>query len=175
MQTRNTNSISFFKDQEYQLPNHIEGPIVIGWRINTPNNIGSIIRLADNVGASRVIIVNNDPKRASSIKKTAGNSYDKMPWEFCTEEEFFALIPPQYQLVAIETADRSTNIFTTSLPINIGIMVGAEKHGIPESVLEKCHQVVHIPMTGNCKSMNVSHALAVALFEWQRQAFINLE
>jgi TrmH family RNA methyltransferase len=24
-------------------------------------------------------------------------------------------------------------------------------------------------MTGKCKSMNVSHALSVALFEWQRQ------
>jgi tRNA G18 (ribose-2'-O)-methylase SpoU len=47
--------------------------------------------------------------------------------------------------------------------------VGNEKKGIDIDFVEECETIVHIPLTGNCTSLNVSHAAAVAAFEWLRQ------
>lgn len=167
-QTMETNSIVFFNDQIY--PGLTCKPIVAAWQIISPENIGNLIRLADNVGAEDVFILGTDFQlRMSSIKKTAGLSFNNVRLTFISPEDFFAQLNSDYQLVAIETSGDSTNIFTTKLPENIIFLLGNERNGLPKEILQKCSLKVHIPMTGKCKSMNVSHALSVALFEWQRQ------
>lgn len=168
LRTMETNSVVFFNAQSYQeLPNK---PIIAAWQIINPENIGNLIRLADNVGAEDVYILGEDfHLRMSSIRKTAGLSFNHVQLSFITPENFFSRLNPEYQLVAIETSNESTNIFTTDLPEKIVFLLGNERNGLPDDLLDKCNSQVHIPMTGKCKSMNVSHALAVALFEWQRQ------
>ena len=129
-----------------------------------------MIRLADNVGAGDVFILGTDFQlRMSSIRKTAGLSFNNVRLTFISPEDFFDQLNPHLQLVAIETSEDSTNIFTTNLPDKIVFLLGNERNGLPDEILQKCALKVHIPMTGKCKSMNVSHALSVALFEWQRQ------
>jgi tRNA G18 (ribose-2'-O)-methylase SpoU len=163
-----TNSIAFFTDRIY--PELTTKPIIAGWQIINPENIGNMIRLADNVGAEDVFILGSDFQlRMSSIKKTAGLSFNSVRLTFITPEDFFAQLNPGVQLAAIETCEDSTNLFTTKLPKNIIFLLGNERNGLPEEILRKCSLKLHIPMTGKCKSMNVSHALSVALFEWQRQ------
>jgi len=163
-----TNSVAFFQTADYpELP---VKPIVAAWKIINPGNIGSLMRIADNVGARQVFILDNEsPKRESAIKKTAGLSYNNIELRFCTFSEFINIITPEYQLVAIETCSGSQNIYTTTLSKKTAFLLGSEKHGLPDEILKECELAVHIPMTGSCKSMNVSHALAVCLFEWQRQ------
>ena len=167
-----TNSIAFFTDRIY--PELTTKPIIAGWQIINPENIGNMIRLADNVGAENVFILGSDFQlRMSSIKKTAGLSFNNVRLTFISPEDFFDQLSPDSQLVAIETSEDSTNIFTNKLPEKIIILVGNERNGLPDEILQKCLLKVHIPMTGKCKSMNVSHALSVALFEWQRQMLFN--
>ncbi len=129
-----------------------------------------MIRLADNIGAEEVFILGEEFQlRMSSIKKTAGLSYNNIKLTFIAPDDFFTKIHPDYQLVAIETSEDSTNIYTELLPKKIVFLLGNERRGLPDDILHKCTKKVHIPMTGGCKSMNVSHALSVSLFEWQRQ------
>ena len=163
-----TNSIVFFNDMQYQqLPAR---PIIAAWQIINPENIGNMIRLADNIGATDVFVLGtNFQLRTASIKKTAGLSFANVKLTFVSPEDFFGQLPSDYILAAIETCEDSTNIFETELPGKIIFMLGNERNGLPNEILQKCHAKVHIPMTGKCKSMNVSHALATALFEWQRQ------
>ncbi len=163
-----TNSVAFFQSEDYpELP---AKPIIAAWQIQNPGNIGSLMRLADNLGTNQLFILDNEnPKRESSIKKTAGLSYKNVKLSFISFTEFINLLPTDYQLTAIETSANSKNIYTTQLPDNIAFIVGNEKYGLPEDILNQCQNTVHIPMTGLCKSMNVSHALAVSIFEWQRQ------
>ena len=166
--TMETNSIVFFNDRKY--PELLGKPVVAAWQIINPENIGNMIRLADNVGAEEVFILGTDFQlRMSSIKKTAGLSFSNVRLTFISPEDFFDQLNPEAQLAAIETSEDSTNIFTTNLPENIIFLLGNERNGLPEEILQKCSLKVHIPMTGKCKSMNVSHALSVTLFEWQRQ------
>ena len=163
-----TNSVRFFIDKEYpELPGK---PIIAAWQISNPENIGNLIRLADNVGANEVFILGQDFQfRMSSIKKTAGLSFEHVRLSFASNETFFDQLNPEYQLVAIETCEGSISIFTEKLPKNIVFLIGSEHNGLPDEILQKCRIKIYIPMTGKCKSMNVSHALAVALFEWERQ------
>lgn len=163
-----TNSVVFFNSQKY--PELTDKPIIAAWQIINPENIGNLIRLADNVGAVEVFILGEDFQlRMSSIKKTAGLSFNHVKLTFITSEDFFSRISPDYQVIAVETCEGSTNIYIEKLPAKIAFILGNERNGLPDVILEKCSQKVHIPMTGKCKSMNVSHALAIALFEWQRQ------
>ena len=163
-----TNSVAFFQSQNY--PNLPHKPLVAAWKVKNPGNLGSLMRLVDNVGGNALYLLNDEnTKREASIKKTAGLSYENVKLSYQNSTDFFAGIPSDYTLVAIETSEKSQNIFTTKLPEKVVFLLGSEKHGLPESILVKCNQSIHIPMTGKCKSMNISHALAVTLFEWQRQ------
>jgi TrmH family RNA methyltransferase len=128
------------------------------------------MRLVDNVGGDKLILLDDgNPKRQASIRKTAGLSFKNVELIYQSSGEFFDSLPDGYQIVAIETSELSQNIYTIALPQKIGFLLGSEMHGLPPDLIQKCHQTVHIPMTGKCKSMNISHALAVSLFEWQRQ------
>jgi len=150
-------------------------PIVIAYQIKTPENIGNIIRLADNAGCQKVIIAAEDENiRTSKIRKTAGLSYDSMSWEICSISDLFTKIPTDFKVVSLETSSDSKNIFTSNLPDKIALIVGNEIVGIDNEVLNKSDFIVHIPLFGHNTSMNVSHALAVALFEWQRQQISKL-
>lgn len=163
-----TNSIVFFKQQP--VPPLPSKPIIAAWQVKTPGNIGSLLRLADNIGAEKVFIIDNDQeKRLSAIKKTAGISFNRVALQFVAPEIFLTQIPEGYQLVAIETSSNAENIYRAKLPAKAVFLLGSEKHGIPPEQIAQCHQTVFIPMPGQCKSMNISHALSVALFEWQRQ------
>ncbi len=163
-----TNSVAFFQSQNYpELP---AKPLVASWKVKNPENVGSLIRLVDNVGGDTLYLLDDEnPKRESSIKKTAGLSFKNVRLVTISSDEFLQSIPDDYALVAIETSENSTNLFTTELPGKVVFLLGSETHGLTEELIVRCDQSVHIPMTGQCKSLNISHALSVALFEWLRQ------
>jgi tRNA (cytidine/uridine-2'-O-)-methyltransferase len=166
----NTNSVDFFKHQEIKPRSGNMDIILSVWEIGNPENAGQIIRLAHNVGASKVLFVNKEVNfRESKIRKTAGFSFDQMTWEFISEDEFFDLLEGDYKFVVLETCEGSANIFQQIFPDKTILMAGSESHGIPPKIIEKSDSQVHIPMPGGCKSMNISHALSVASFEWLRQ------
>ena len=169
MEKRTIQSKNLFK----KTAEFAENPtIVIAYQIKTPENIGNIIRLADNAGCKMVIIATDDENiRISKVRKTAGLSFDSMPWEICPTSEIFNKIPEDYKIVSVETSSDSENIFISHLPQKVAIIVGNESAGIDNDVLNRSDLIVHIPLFGHNTSMNVSHALAVALFEWQRQHF----
>ena len=166
----NTNSVEFFKNISPEVNPGESQLIIVAWKLKTPGNMGQIIRLAHNVGALKVIFVDNGiKKRTSEIKKTAGFSFDQMDWEIIDESNFDASLPPGFIRVSIETSDGAENIYTVKLPQKTVLIVGSESKGLPEEIVNASHQNAYIPMPGGCKSLNVSHAISVAAFEWLRQ------
>ena len=165
-----TNSVSFFASQQAgEVPQNSELILAV-WEIGNPGNAGQIIRLAHNVGAKKVLFVNDKTDfRASKIKKTAGFSFEQMNWEFITHGHFLEFLKNEFQLVVLETCEGSQNIYKSEFPEKTILLAGSESHGIPSEIIEKSKLQIHIPMPGGCKSMNVSHALSVAAFEWYRQ------
>ncbi len=145
-------------------------PIVIADHLLTPDNMGAMIRLADNIGASEVCFLGNeDEHRLGKVRRAAASSRDNIRWYFSEETDLRNIVPAGKQIVAIETADNATCIYDTPLPEDVAFIVGSESHGLSEDLLAQCDVVVYIPVPGPTRSLNVSHAAAVALFEWQRQ------
>lgn len=165
-----TNSVEFFRKNGYSLKSEETAPILIAWKLSTPENCGNLIRLADTIGCRKVLFVRTEIQLAErKIKKIAGESYNRGNFFFVDEAEIEQHIPENYSKVALETAEASENIFSVKLPEKMALIVGNEKAGVDSEILAVCNHIVHIPLTGNCTSLNVSHATAVALFEWLRQ------
>lgn len=145
-------------------------PILIADHLLTPDNMGALIRLADNIGASEVCFLGREEEhRLGKVRRAAASSRDNIRWYFSEENDLHKIVPEGKTIVAIETADNATCIYDTQLPENLAFIVGGESHGLSEDLLSQCDMVVYIPVPGPTRSLNVSHAAAVALFEWQRQ------
>lgn len=164
-------STAFFNTNTYQpLPQGKE-LVFVGWQMKTPENIGGLIRTAANIGIKDVIVVSSVDNyfNGTKIRRVARSAYDFVNLKYASEDELWQLIDSSFITVALETSPASTNIFTTSLPDKLALFLGNEQDGLPQLVIDRCQQQVHIPMTGPVKSMNVSHAATVAAFEWLRQ------
>jgi len=169
-----TNSVAFFQSQN--IPELPAKPIVAAWKVKNPQNVGSLMRLVDNLGGESLILLDDEnDKRESLIRKTAGLSFRNVKLLYQSSDQFFRQLPENHTICAVETSERATNLFQTKLPERIVFLLGSEMKGLPEGLILKCEQVVYIPMTGKCKSMNISHALAVCLFEWQRQQLFQIK
>lgn len=156
-----------FRVSQTSLP----GPTIIAAGLQVPENIGSVLRLADVAGSRKVVFINSDGPSFSQtrIHRTARNCDAFVKWELWSPEKFLEQAGSFQPLIALELTTSSTSIFTKILPNPCALMIGSERHGIPAPLLSACQQAVHIPMYGVNGSMNVTHALAIALFEWRRQ------
>lgn len=160
----------FAETEPESLYRSLPRPIVIADHLMTPDNIGAMIRLADNIGASEMCFLGNeDEHRLGKVRRAAASSRDNIRWYFTEETDLHKIVPEGKTIVAIETADNASCIYDTQLPEDVAFVVGSERFGICEEVLAQCDMVVFIPVPGPTRSLNVSHAAAVALFEWQRQ------
>lgn len=153
-----------------ELYRQIPRPVIIADHLMTPDNMGSMIRIADNIGATEMCFLGEDSRhRLGKVRRAAASSRGNIRWYFTEENDLRMIVPESKTLVAIETADNATCLYDTELPDDIAFVVGSERNGIREELLKQCDQVVYIPVPGPTRSLNVSHAAAVALFEWQRQ------
>ena len=144
----------------------LAAPNIVCCDIRTPENIGAILRVADAVASRKVILLSDqgDSLEHKKIKKISRSS-EHVLCESLSLKNYQKNMP----LVAIELTEQSTNVFETKLPKVCAFVVGNERHGVADSLLQECESAVHIPMHGVNGSMNVSHALAIVLYEWRRQ------
>lgn len=166
-------------ERQTQLEGEPSAPMIIADGLRTPENMGYVLRLAEAAGSKQVYFVSGDEAGASEhtakeyqkkIRKAARHTEQRVTWDVCTRQDVLARrVLKQEVWIALEITDASRDIFATSLPENAVLVIGDERHGISLELLDACQQAVHIPMFGCNGSMNVTHALAIALFEWRRQ------
>ncbi|MFT3740109.1 MAG: TrmH family RNA methyltransferase [Breznakibacter sp.] len=145
--------------------------ILVAWRFKTPENIGGVMRLAGNLGVKKVVAVESHIGNVSwdKLKRVARTAFAHTEMERVPEADVLQVIPHGHVKVALETAQNSQNIFKAALPSKMVLFLGNEQAGLPVYLVEQCDLCVHIPLTGNVKSMNVAQAATVAAFEWYRQ------
>ncbi len=164
------NANSFFETNSYSFPNNIKPPLIITDNLKTPENLGQIIRLAGNVSCNKVFAINEkDELRMSKIRRMAEVAGSVVDWEFCSKEKAFSQIPDDYKIVVLETAPESKNMYNTFIPLNVALVVGNETKGVSSFWIEKADYIYHIPVLGKIKSLNVSHACGLFLYEWVRR------
>lgn len=158
---------SFF--EKHILRDHTSGPfphIIIAEDIASEANMGFIIRLADNMGIQNVYFISKSSPKLSAIKKTAGSAFSQVQIEFLSLEELRIKLEDGFKWIAIETMEKSVSVYDFHFSPKMAFIIGNERQGLSEEMSKFIEASIYIPMPGNTKSMNVSHALAVVLFEW---------
>ena len=171
MQNDYIKSNALFADKGFEtVYQHIHRPIIVADQLRNPDNAGAMIRLADNIGAKEVFFLGDATLlKMSRLKRAAASSVGNIPWSFVSDVELLERLPSDYTLLGIETSANAENLFEAALPNQIVFFVGNEVKGIRAEWLERMHQCVYIPVPGPTRSLNVSHAAAVVMFEWLRQ------
>ncbi|MDQ1911927.1 RNA methyltransferase [Paenibacillus sp. GD4] len=146
------------------------GLVVVIDGVQDPGNLGTIIRSADAVGASGVLLGKGtvDLYNPKTVRSTMGSLFH-LPIAQGVLTEWL----PQ-------AADTGVGIVTTSLQGAVScydydfrgptwIVIGNEGQGVSEEVRALTGQHVLIPMQGRAESLNAAMAATVILFEAMRQ------
>jgi len=140
---------------------------VIAWDVRAPDNIGAIVRLAANFACERVLFVEaaDTPHNYRRIRKTAVSAPSHVEWGFVSAAELSEAPIAGQPIIGVETTHASVDLREAHWPRDCALMVGSESYGLPDEALALCRLTVHVPICGPLKSLNVSHALAIALFD----------
>lgn len=139
-----------------------------------PPNTGNIIRLCANTGCQLQLIAPLGFALDDKRLRRAGLDYGE--WKDIQVHEgwqaFLSANQPQ-RLFAITTKGRA-HFHETQFQQDDYLVFGPESRGLPASVLDelKQEQKLRIPMLPNSRSMNLSNAASVLVYEaWRQHQF----
>ena len=136
-----------------------------------PQNTGNIVRLCANAGAALHLIeplgfawddkrlrrAHLDYEEFAEVQRHAG-------WEACK-----AALAGQ-RIFAIETGGAATP-YETEFQLGDALLFGSESRGLPEDILAEV-TVLTLPMMPGSRSLNLSNAVAITVYEaWRQLAF----
>lgn len=136
-------------------------------------NVGSIFRIADCVGVTKIFLGGYTPspldkfgRENKEIKKVALGGETAVLYEkvFSVSRLVKSLKKKGFEIVSLEQADDSVDYKKFKPSQKIAIIVGNEVDGVSKKILKISDKKIEIPMKGKKESLNVSVATAVALF-----------
>ncbi len=135
-------------------------------RVSKPGNIGNLIRTAQGFGAAFVFAVRPNfrtdpgPEIARAYSDTA-KSVEAMPYfEVATIDEM--PLPLGCRLIGIEISDEAIDLPSFRHPRRAAYILGAERFGLSEETLARCHHVIRIPTKF---SLNVATTGAIVMYD----------
>lgn len=159
-----------FVHKRHQPPSSLDRPrelVVACPPLHSQINLSRIVRAAGCCGVTRVIACGP----AKVVRKIARDGADAV------ELEVHRTLPPVlrklraagYQLVGLEQAVGAMSLHDFQFACKTVLVVGHERLGLTEELLELMDHVVEIPVWGLPCSHNVATAAAMALYEYGRQ------
>jgi 23S rRNA (guanosine2251-2'-O)-methyltransferase len=152
--------------------------IVVLDGITDPQNLGSIVRSAEALGAQGVVI----PQRravgiTSTVLKVAAGALEHLPVSRVVNlSRALAQLKEAGFWIYGTTAEAEQAIynvdFTDRRPIVLAI--GAEGEGLSLLTQKGCDHLVSIPLTGKTPSLNAANAASMCLYEISRQRLSNM-
>lgn len=151
--------------------NTAHGLIVLLDGVEDPHNLGAIVRTSLAAGASGVVI----PERRAAgltdtVERASAGALAHLPVARVTNlvRAMEEMKEKGYWLVGLD--ERAEKSYTdVDLAGSVGIVLGSEGEGLHELTRKRCDFLVSIPTKGPVRSLNVSVAAGVILFEVVRQ------
>jgi len=139
-----------------------------------PGNIGAIARIMKNFGSNSLILVRPKCDHTNQeARNRAKHAQDVLVNASVVEE-----IPPMHTIIAT-TSQTGTDYNIPRSPLtprqcaeitsssdNIGIVFGREGEGMHSDEIKKCDYVVTIPASLEYGTLNLSHSVAILLYEF---------
>lgn len=140
--------------------------------VTDPQNLGSILRVAECAGVTGVILPRHRAARITpSVTKAAVGAIEHL--RLCQVAGIPAalsrLVELQVWTVALDMV-ADTSVFDLRVATDpVALVLGAEGAGVSRLARERCDVVARIPLEGALGSLNVSTAAAVACYEVVRR------
>ena len=153
-----------------EMPALSNGLYLVAETIEKPGNLGSMLRSADAVGATGVIICNRrtDVFNPNVIRASTGALFS-VPLAEAENEEALAWLR-EHGIRTLAATPNTENIYTdVDMTQSIAIVVGTEQTGLTELWMKHSDLPVRIPMLGKIDSLNVATATTILLYEAARQ------
>ncbi len=153
------------------LPISPEGFWLVLDQIADPGNLGTIMRTADAVGCQGIILLgpSTDPHDPTAVKASMGSlfSLDLVAADW----EAFNAWRVEHHITLVGTSDSAqTDYQAVAYQPPLALLMGSERHGLPEEMVNACDALVCIPMRGRADSLNLAVATAVVLYEIYNQS-----
>jgi TrmH family RNA methyltransferase len=145
------------------------GLVAVAAGIGEPGNAGTVIRLADAMGAAAVILTGHsvDPYNGKCLRASAGSIFS-IPVIVAsdTAATLAALRRAGLQVLAAALQgelclDDAQHLLTRPT----AWLFGSESHGLPAAAAAVADHRVRIPMAGDAESLNVAAAAAICLYQ----------
>jgi 23S rRNA (guanosine2251-2'-O)-methyltransferase len=142
--------------------------------LQDPQNIGTLLRTAEVVGAHGVIM----PGRRSAevtpaVVNASSGATEHLRIASVTNlaQSIATLQQAGIWVVGVEDDERAQDIDTADLNIPIALVLGAEGPGLARLTRDRCDFMVRLPMAGQIASLNVAVAGSIALYSaWRARA-----
>jgi tRNA (guanosine-2'-O-)-methyltransferase len=137
-----------------------------------PHNISAVMRTCDAVGIQDVYILNNriPPHKKWSNKSSSTAAQWLTIHQFTDIEECFKEIRNKYEEVyTSHLGENSNGLYQMNLTGSVALVFGNETFGVSDEIRKYAVGDFIIPQVGIIKSLNISVACAVTLYEAFRQ------
>lgn len=146
---------------------------VVLFEPDIPQNTGNIIRLCANTGCELHLVKPLGFPLEDKRLRRAGLDYHEYA-KLTVHENYQALLrylSPR-RIVAIETSG-TKNYTEISYNSDDVLLFGSETKGLPKEILENLKIVVRMPMQKSQRSLNLSNATAICVYEaWRQLNFV---
>lgn len=141
--------------------------VAVGVEIGEPGNAGTLIRVADAMGAGAVVFIGHsvDPYNGKCLRASAGSIFS-IPVVVAPEmNSAIAAMQGSGLQVLATTVDGELSLDDADLAAPTAWLFGSEAHGLSAHVAEQADARVTIPMSGSAQSLNVAAAAAICLYQ----------
>jgi TrmH family RNA methyltransferase len=139
--------------------------------IQDPGNLGALIRTADAVGCSGVVVSKGcaDVYSGKVVRSTMGSIFH-LPIVYVEDvkQALAKLEKMNFKLVAA-ALDGGSDFWSGDYRGLTAFVLGNEGSGLPKQVVDQCGEKVKIPMPGKAESLNVAMSGSILLYEALRQ------
>jgi tRNA (guanosine-2'-O-)-methyltransferase len=137
-----------------------------------PHNVSAVMRTCDAVGIQEIFILNNriPPHKQWGYRSSSTANKWLTVHQFTDADECFTEVRKRFSKVyATHLSSDATELHALDLTQSVALVFGNERFGVSEDVLKFADGNFIIPQVGIIKSLNISVACAVTLYEAFRQ------
>ena len=137
-----------------------------------PHNISAVMRTCDAVGVQEIYVLNTKIPRHKKWGAKSSSSAAKWltVYQFENAEECFSALRKKYsKILTTHLNGDAVNLYETDLTQPIALVFGNEHSGVSEEIRLLADGNFIIPQQGIIRSLNISVACAVTLYEAYRQ------
>jgi len=137
-----------------------------------PHNISAVMRTCDAVGVQELYVLNTKIPRHKKWGAKSSSSAAKWltVYQFENAQECFSELRKKYsKILTTHLSSDAINLYEIDLTQRVALVFGNEHSGVSEEIRSLADGNFIIPQSGIIRSLNISVACAVTLYEAYRQ------